>query len=90
MIDPVTHWLNKLSKLHPNRSKTKGAAPHKPCLLLAVLDLAQDGELAVPSLMRSPSLQVRFHALSSIALPRWGGKVDLALPFYHLSTQRFW
>jgi putative restriction endonuclease len=90
MIDPVTHWLNKLRKLHPYRSKTKGTAPHKPCLLLAVLDLAQDGELTGPSLMRSPSLQVRFHALSSIVLPRWGGKVDLALPFYHLSTQRFW
>ncbi len=90
MIDPATHWLNKLRKLNPNRSKTKGTAPHKPCLLLALLDLAQDGELTGPRLMRSPSLQVRFHALSSIALPRWGGKVDLALPFYYLSNQGFW
>jgi putative restriction endonuclease len=90
MTDVVSHWLDKLRRLNPNRSRTKGVAPHKPCLLLAVLDLAQDGELTGSSLVRTPGLQVRFHALSSIALPRWGGKVDLALPFYYLATQKFW
>jgi hypothetical protein len=29
------HWLNKLRKLNPNRSRAKGAAPHKPCLVLS-------------------------------------------------------
>jgi hypothetical protein len=44
MPDPA-HWLNKLRHLKTHRSATKGMAPHKPCLLLSLLDMAQDGEL---------------------------------------------
>jgi len=90
MPDLRSHWLNKLRKLNPNRSRVKGAAPHKPCLLLSLLDMAQDGELKESEVRRTPSLHVRFNAFSSIALPRWGGKVDVSLPFFHLSTQDFW
>jgi hypothetical protein len=64
------HWLNKLRKLNPNRSRAKGAAPHKPCLVLSLLDMAQDGELREPTFQRTPSLHVRFNAFSSLALPR--------------------
>ena len=85
-----SHWLKKLRKLNPNRSRVKGAAPHKPCLLLSLLDMAQDGELQEAELRRSPGLQVRFNAFSSIALLRWGGKVDLAYPFFYLRSQHFW
>ena len=71
-------WLNKLRKLNPNRSRAKGAAPHKPGLLLSLLDMAQDGELQSVELKRTPGMHVRFNAFSSIALPRWGGKVDMS------------
>lgn len=83
-------WLQKLRKLNPNRSRTKGAAPHKPCLLLSLLDMAQDGELLEQELRPAPGLHVRFNAFSSLALPRWGGKVHLAYPFFYLSRQGFW
>jgi putative restriction endonuclease len=84
------HWLNKLRHLNPNRSATKGAAPHKPCLLLSLLDMAQDGELTTPDLRRTPGLHARFNAFTSITMPRWGGKVDVRYPFYHLKSQDFW
>jgi putative restriction endonuclease len=83
-------WLNKLRKLNPNRSKVKGAAPHKPCLLLSLLDMAQDGELSGADLPRTPGLNVRFNAFSSLTLPRWGGEVDVVYPFYYLKSQGFW
>lgn len=40
-------WLAKLQKLHPSVSKAKGAgnarfAPHKPLLLLCLIDLSSD------------------------------------------------
>lgn len=89
-MSDATHWLNKLRHLNPNRSRTKGAAPHKPCLLLSLLDMAQDGELASADLKRTPGLHARFNAFSSIVLPRWGGKVDLTYPFYYLKSQGFW
>ena len=90
MMDSRADWLNKLRKLNPNRSRTKGAAPHKPCLLLSLLDMAQDGELMDNFVRRTPGLHVRFNAFSSISLPRWGGKVDLSYPFYYLKNQGFW
>ncbi|MCP5558040.1 MAG: HNH endonuclease [Verrucomicrobiaceae bacterium] len=90
MADTRSHWLNKLQHLNPNRSKAKGAAPHKPCLLLCLLDMAQDGELVTPELRKTPGLRVRFNAFSSIALPRWGGKVDLSYPFFYLRSQGLW
>ena len=83
-------WLNKLRKLNPNRSRAKGAAPHKPGLLLSLLDMAQDGELQSVELKRTPGMHVRFNAFSSIALPRWGGKVDMSYPFFYLKSQGFW
>jgi putative restriction endonuclease len=46
--------------------------------------------LQEPTLQRIPSLHVRFNAFSSIALPRWGGKVDLSYPFFYLKSQGFW
>jgi putative restriction endonuclease len=82
-------WLKKLRKLNPNRSRANGAAPHKPCMLLSLLDMAQDGELQEQALLRTPSPNVRFNAFSSIALPRWGGRVDFSYPFYYLKSQGF-
>lgn len=84
------HWLNKLRHLNPNRSRTKGMAPHKPCLLLSLLDMAQDGELISADLRRTPGLHARFNAFTSIALTRWGGKMDVRYPFYYLKSQGFW
>lgn len=90
MPDQRSHWLKKLRKLNPNRSKAKGAAPHKPCLLLCLLDMAQDGELVTPEVTKTPGLHVRFNAFSSITLPRWGGKADVSYPFFYLRSQGFW
>ena len=54
--DTQQHWLQKLRHLNPNVSNAKGEgaarfAPHKPLLLLALLDLAEQG--GPPALARS-------------------------------------
>jgi putative restriction endonuclease len=63
---------------------------HKPSLLLSLLDMAQDSELQQLELKRTPGLNVRFDAFSSLALPRWGGRVELSYSFYYLKSQGFW
>ena len=88
-------WTAKLRKLNPNVSKAKGEgkarfAPHKALLLLCVIDLAEAGELLSPSLPKSPALRLRFDSYWRIVDLRWGGKPNLDLPFYHLSSQGFW
>lgn len=61
----TSNWLNKIRHLNPNRSRTKGTAPHKPCLLLSLLDMAQDGELASADLKRAPGMP----PVSMLSLP---------------------
>lgn len=88
-------WLTRLRKLNPNVSNVKGEgnarfAPHKPLLLLCLIDLAASGELAETVLRKSPELRLRFDSYWRIVDPRWGGKPNLDLPFFHLSRQEFW
>jgi putative restriction endonuclease len=78
------------TKLNPNKSKPKGFAPHKPLLLLCILDMAESGELDPPLLFKSPGLRLRFDSYWAICQQRWGGLPGLDLPFHHLSSQGFW
>ncbi len=95
--DPQNYWLQKLRQLNPNISNAKGDgaarfAPHKPLLLLALLDLAeQAGPAGIgPRIALSADLRVRFLESWSIVVARWGTKPEIRLPFYHLSSQEFW
>jgi putative restriction endonuclease len=85
-------WLAKLTKLNPatGRGECHGKAPHKPLLLLALIDMAENGELNSRSFARSPGLVLRFRSYGSITTDRWPNRLDLRLPFYHLSSQGFW
>jgi putative restriction endonuclease len=97
MHDPQKIWLHKLRKLNPNVSVRKGSgaarfAPHKPLLLLAIIDLA---EAAGPSGLElrigvGAALRVRFLESWAIVFRRWDTKPEISLPFYHLSNQGFW
>lgn len=88
-------WLAKLQKLHPSVSKAKGAgnarfAPHKPLLLLCLIDLAKGGALTTPLVDKSPELRLRFDCYWGIVQGRWGGRPGFDLPFHYLSSQGFW
>lgn len=85
-------WLAKLTKLNPasGRGGCRGKAPHKPLLLICLTDMAESGELLSRSFSRSPGLVLRFRSYGSIVTHRWPTRLDLRLPFYHLSSQDFW
>jgi putative restriction endonuclease len=97
MHEPQKHWLQKLRRLHPNVSHAKGLgaarfAPHKPLLLLALIDLADAaGSAGLPSRVPlNADLRVRFLGSWAVVVRRWGSKPNINLPFYHLSSQGFW
>ena len=85
-------WLAKLTQLNPatGRGECSGKAPHKPLLLLSLLDMSENGELPSRSFSRSPGLVLRFRSYGTISADRWPTRLDLRLPFYHLSSQDFW
>jgi putative restriction endonuclease len=90
--DSAKRWLAKLTRLNAatGRGDCRGKAPHKPLILLCLLDLAESGELASPAFARSPGLVLRFKSYGSIVTDRWPTRLDIRLPFYHLSSQDFW
>jgi putative restriction endonuclease len=87
--------LAKLGKLNPSisRHKLNGKgryAPHKPLLLLCVLDLAESGELKSAELGKTAELCLRFDSYWALVQERWGGRPGLGQPFHYLSNQGFW
>ena len=58
------HWLGKLTRLNPanGRGDCRGKAPHKPLLLLCLLDMVEAGEFPARAFTRSPGLVLRFRS----------------------------
>lgn len=86
MSTGLNYFLRRIETLRIGR--TRGApAPHKPLLLLAVLDLIEAGEIQVNRIEPSPRLVEAF-------LRYWNhigaGYARVFLPFYHLRTAGFW
>ena len=85
-------WLARLMRLNPatGRGECRGKAPHKPLLLLCLLDMAESGELPARAFARTAALALRFRAYGALVTDRWPTRLDLRLPYFHLSTQGFW
>ncbi len=95
MMKSHTEWLRKLTALNPAVISRLGSgnerfAPHKPLLLLCVLELVEQGQLREPKLSLTPDLALRFQSFWRVVVARWTTKPDLRMPFHHLSTQEFW
>src|SRR5512139_1139802 len=88
----VRKWLGKLTKLNPasGRGQCRGKAPHKPLLLLCLIDMAEAGELRARAFTRTANLVLRFKEYGALVSDRWPTRLDLRMPFFYLQTQEFW
>jgi putative restriction endonuclease len=82
-------WLTKIANLKRFQNK-RGFAPHKPILLLVVLELAEQGLLPKKKLPLTPELAFRFYSYWNIVVNRWPTKPDVRFPFHYLQTDGFW
>lgn len=87
-MDSQARWLSLLGKLRVNRSQ--GLAPHKPLLLLVVLEMIENDDLQNPTLKLTPELAFRFSQFGTIVAHRRTQRMDIRLPFYHLSSDGVW
>lgn len=70
-------------------SSTRHRAPHKPLLLLAVLDLFAEGTVTSNLIEPSPELAESFTLYWARVMPP-DQRGNLALPFFHLQRDGFW
>ena len=68
IIKDQKYWLHKLATLRIDRSH--GPAPHKPLLLLVIMEMVEKGEIASLEVARSPNLVFRFSVFWSVVANR--------------------
>ena len=95
MDETITFYSQRFAHLHTDSSSkrwsaaTKNRAPHKPLLLLAVIDLFAEGYITSNIIELTPDLGEMFTLYWSRVMPP-DRKGNLALPFFHLRSDGFW
>jgi putative restriction endonuclease len=88
-------YLHKLSNLRTDRGRnrypayTSYRAPHKPFLLLSIMDLIAQGSIAENFIEPSFELLDTFNTYWNNVMPL-SSKTSMAYPFYHMRTEPFW
>jgi putative restriction endonuclease len=91
----VTDYVGRFSKLRVDTSParwsttTRHRAPHKPLLLLAMMDLFAQGSITVNLIEITPELGELFTLYWARVMPP-DQRGNLALPFFHLQSDGFW
>jgi putative restriction endonuclease len=87
MSNNLASYAKKFSNLRVDRSR--GIAPHKPILVLSVINLFERDLIRRNQIALSPELVVTFlkywHQLGSNS-----HNADIAMPFFHLTGDGFW
>ncbi len=66
-----------------------GKAPHKPILLLAVMNQIEKGHITDNRIYLTPDLVAEFIETFRL-LVHTGNRPEFSLPFYHLTGEKFW
>jgi len=91
----IDRFLKGFAGLHSNKNcsrwtaATKYRAPHKPLLLLSVIDLISQGLIKRNFIELDSDLCELFNIYWSRAMPI-GLRSNIALPFFHLAYDDFW
>ena len=81
-------YVEKMQKLRRGEKGDEGPAPHKPLLLLSVIDLINQGHIYDNKIFPSPDLAETFlRYWSKIVVNR---ARNFAMPFFHLKGDKFW
>lgn len=83
----IYHYLKQFSKLR--RDYKFGGAPHKPILLLAIIQLIEKEEINSNYIEITPELVLEFKEIWS-KLVETPHLCNFSLPFYHLKSEPFW
>ncbi len=86
-LEALVYYAKKFERLRVDRAH--GVAPHKPILLLSVIDLITREIISINEIYLSPELIDTFHKY-------WGflgsdqHNPDISRPFFHMRSGKFW
>jgi putative restriction endonuclease len=91
----IDKYVSSFKNLNTDKSRTRWSAetqfraPHKPLLLLSIIDLFAQGHITTNLIELDSELSELFNLYWSIVMPpdKHG---NIALPFYHLKSDGFW
>ena len=81
-------WLKRLANLNVARTQQRGLAPHKPLLLLTIMDMIEDGKINSAWIGYSPELFFRFNSYWRLVYDRQLNRPDMRMPFHALGGHR--
>ncbi|PWH86039.1 HNH endonuclease [Brumimicrobium oceani] len=87
--EQISKYLFQLKKLRRDRNKVRGDAPHKPVLLLAIIEGIENGDIISNRIAISPELVLSFKDIWS-KLVETDHLQNFAMPFFRLKSDGFW
>lgn len=72
------------------RDRKNGGAPHKPILLLSIIDLFESGVFDSNKIFINPELVSSFKSNWASFVLNQNSSMSFALPFYHMRSEPFW
>ena len=86
-LESLPYYIHSFKTLR--RDYKKGGAPHKPVLLLSIIQLIESGVIFSNRINIIPELVGTFKSTWN-ALVNTGHDMIFALPFYHMQSEPFW
>ena len=89
MIDDINRYIHLFETLNRGYNRGLGKAPHKPVLLLSIIQLIKRKEIVSNRIFITPELLLEYKNI-------WDFIVDtphtpnFALPFFHMRSEPFW
>ena len=87
-LKDIGYYVRTFTRLHVNPRQI-GPSPHKPVLLLSILEFFEANEIKLNQIEFSPRLVDRFAAIFAAVRGPYD-RCNPVLPFFHLSSDRFW
>jgi putative restriction endonuclease len=89
-LESLSKYVGLFGNLHQYQNKRLGVAPHKPILLLAVLDEIERGHVPDNFIALTPELVAAFRAYWRVLVPEGNWIERIANPFRFLVQDGFW
>ncbi len=86
----IQETIEKYARAFASLRRGNQNAPHKPLLILAILEQIQSGAITSNRIYITSELLLSFKELSAKLAPDYPNEIYFAMPFFHMKGEPFW